>query len=192
MGATKPLSKNLPSVPQLKGDDARKAKGAYLLVLVTQKFARTSDALVATGITLNQLEKWRDTDPEFCSMERQAALALDDLLRKRIDEMVADGNEKIILGAMKRLPEYNQMKQTTVNVRGKVQHEHLIGRPEGELDAIIRSGADLIDAEYEEVESDQGTDEGAIGVGGETIRPGAGMALDDGPDRVKLGREGDE
>lgn len=141
----------LPAAPPLTGLPARKAKKAYLQALI-QPNAQTSDALAAAGVTLGQVTHWRNTDPEFVTLESQTKLFKDDLLRRKIDEMVADGNEKIIQAAMKRLDEYNPTKHTEVNVKGEVRHKHLSGKSQQELDEIILAGAELVvDAEYEVV-----------------------------------------
>jgi len=144
---------NLPSAPSLSDARIRKAKRAYLEARM-QPNAHESDALIASGITLSQLQRWRETDPEFAMLEKQCELFKDDELRKRIDALIESGNASIIALAMRRLPEYNPAKKTEVSVSGQVNHKVLAGQPESELDKIIMAGAQLIeDVEYEEVKT---------------------------------------
>jgi hypothetical protein len=149
---SKDVAGHLPPAPVLTGRREREAKQAYLYALTGSATSQVSDALQATGVTLGQVERWRSADPEFASLERQASLFKDDALRKRIDEMVGEGNERIIAAAMKRLPEYSPAKNVNVNVAGSVTHKHLAGMDERDLDQLILKGAELIDAEYEVIE----------------------------------------
>ena len=140
---------NLPVAPRLTPTKERKAKKAFLMALTGTSNAQITDALMAAGVTISQVERWRENDAEFCALERQAGFFKDDILRKQIDNLVDQGDKTIITAAMKRLPEYSPVRKTEVSVSGQVTHKMLAGRPESELDAIIRAGAQLIDADYE-------------------------------------------
>ena len=143
---------NLPMARPLKPGQEIKSKRAYLTAL-TQKDAQVTDALIAAGVTMHQVDRWRDQDAEFDALEKQASLFKDDLLRKRIDAMVEKGNPTIVAAAMKRLPEYNQAKKTEVSVSGQVTHKVLSSMKEEDLDKIILAAARIIDVPYEVVET---------------------------------------
>jgi hypothetical protein len=134
---------------RLSGPALRKAKRAYLAGLM--QGGVISDGLDSAGVTLDQLKRWRETDPEFKMLEDQAKLLDDDILRRRIRQYIQDGNIDIIKASMKRLPEYSPTQKTEVSVTGEVKHKHISELPESEIDAIIRAGADLIEADYEVV-----------------------------------------
>lgn len=139
----------LPKAKPLKGLAARKAQRAYLIGFAQNGIV--SDGLDAAGITVAQVETWRESDPEFAALERTVVQLGDDELRRIVNGLVKGGNIDVIKAAMKRLPEYNPAKKTEVNVKGHVQHEHISKLPESELDALIMAGAKIVDAEWEEV-----------------------------------------
>lgn len=145
---------NLTPTRQLRGVRARKAKKAYLKALVESETAQQSDALDLTGITISQLRRWRDSDPEFRDLETQARLKRDDVLRRKIDEYVAGGDRDMIKFAAKRLEEYNPAKRTELEVTGTVRHAHLLSKSQEELDRIILAAAESLEVPFEVVKKD--------------------------------------
>lgn len=105
----------------------------------------------AAGITFQQLKRFRAEDPVFVSGEEEAALFDDDKLRKRLNDGIDDGDTRILVPAMKRLPEYQPTKQTELKISGSVEHRHLKDMSAEQKRELIAEAA-AIDVEWEGIE----------------------------------------
>jgi hypothetical protein len=122
---------------------------AYLQGLLDQG-GRVSDAIKVAGVTLAMVKNWRENVEGFRDLEEECQLFHDDKIRERVDEeLYVEKNERILLAAMKKLPEYNPARKTEVNVSGTV--EHIAKLDTAEKDALILEAAECIEAEYEVV-----------------------------------------
>lgn len=143
--------KDLAMAPkkQLTAEERDLAKMNYLQALVNSG-GLVSEAVASAGIEPTQLYKWRERDPDFVDLEEFARTAVDDALRQKINVLLAQGNEKIIVAAMKRLPEYQPKSVKQLEVSGSVTHEHVRKMDESERAILISEAAGLIeDADVE-------------------------------------------
>jgi len=133
-------------------EEIREAKGHYLQAL--QETGLQSKALVLAGVTLKQVERFRE-DEEFASLERQAELFQDDILRDQINQYIKQGDKQIIISAMRKLPEYNPSKKTEVSVSGQIVHKAIAALPESELDHLIAEGHKLVELDKEDYDVEE-------------------------------------
>ncbi len=147
------MPRKLPPAPkpatQLSPEEADLAKGRYLEALVNSG-GLISEAVVSAGVEPTQLYKWRERDEEFRQMEEFAQGAIDDRLRAKINAMIEDGNERVIIAAMKKLKEFQPKSVKQLEVSGGITHEHVRKMSEEERALLITEAAGLIeDADVE-------------------------------------------
>lgn len=132
-------------------EEIREAQGRYLLALL-ECDGRIGDACVLANIRLPQVEGWRQ-DEAFAGLERHSQLLNDDKLRQKIHDHIEHGDIRVLLAAMKRLPEYQPKSTSTVTHQGEIKHRAIALMDDAEKDVLILEGAACIEAEFNVVDS---------------------------------------
>ena len=138
-----------------RGRSMVELKADFLACLREQK-GRMTHAAEALGVPYGTVTSWMSRDDGFRDNVDSVREAVRDDIRKLADDKAHEAlDPEFIKLKMRQLPEYNQARETKLNVTGNVQHSHAVGligsMSPGDRKQLLLDAADAVDVEYEEV-----------------------------------------